>query len=868
VNNPPVFTPIPNQAILELSPLTLAAQAVDPDSPPARLIYSLDEPPPGATIDAQTGLVAWTPSESQGPSSYLIRVRATENDAAGLSSVFTFAIAVDEVNSPPRLSSLPNIEIVEGQTIAFTCAATDDDLPPQKLVYRIDAGAPSGAELDPNTGGFTWATRDDQGASTNSITIRVTDGGAPELGDSSTFSIIVRAQPKVVINEIMFHPAVAKAEFIELHNFSAVTAQDLSGWQLVGTGFTFPPGTVLEPGAFLAVARDRSVFQATYGPNLPVIGNYPEAIPPESATLSLRRPIATNAVDHTVVYQVIDEVTFDNRLPWPKAADGLGPSLQLVDPRQDNDRVGNWLAVQGLITNQPQTAIRMTNIWKYNQSGENLRTAWKETDYPDASWPAGAALLYVESAAMPAPKNTPLTLGPTTFYFRTRFQFNGNPDGASVRISTVLDDGAIFYLNGHDFFRLGMPTGTVASTTFANRTVSDAALEGPFTITVDSLRQGENVLAVEVHQINATSSDIVFGMSLDIIEVQRASYTPGMPNSVRAQLAPFPLLWINEVLPNNTQSIADLAGEREPWIELYHSGTNTLELTDFFLTDSYANLTRWPLPAKTSLGAGQFVLIWADGEDAEHSPTQWHANFRLNPAQGSVVLAQIRSGKPVVVDYLDYQAPQADQSIGSLPDGAPKWRTILGAPTPGAQNKPSSTNSPPVLDAIPDFMIRPGQTLAFKAAANDPDTEQVLTFSLAPGSPSGAQIDAQSGAFNWTPLNHQAPSTNALIIRVTDNGQPPLSDESAFAVIVQPALALIWVTRVTVINHSEFMLAWTAEPGQIYQVQAKDDLNQATWQNLGQPVLASSTEATFNDSIEPGQQRFYRVILVTTPNAP
>jgi hypothetical protein len=65
--------------------------------------------------------------------------------------------------------------------------------------------------------------------------------------------------------------------------------------------------------------------------------------------------------------------------------------------------------------------------------------------------------------------------------------------------------------------RIGMPGGAIGYDTMADRTVDDAVTEGPFSIPVGSLVQGDNVLAVEVHQKNPGSSDIVFGLTLDAI---------------------------------------------------------------------------------------------------------------------------------------------------------------------------------------------------------------------------------------------------------------------------------------------------------------------------------------------------------------
>jgi hypothetical protein len=207
--------------------------------------------------------------------------------------------------------------------------------------------------------------------------------------------------------------------------------------------------------------------------------------------------------------------------------------------------------------------VRIDDTWKYNQTGADLGTSWRAPGYNDASWPANVALFYVENAALPAPKNTPLTLGPTTFYFRKKFSFTGQPATTTLKLSTVIDDAAIVYLNGVEVLRLGMPSGDVSSSTFAARTVGDAAYEGPFVISSASLVSGENTLAVEVHQVNATSSDVVFGLTLEAESNAGAPYTPGAGNSVAASL-PLPLLWLNEVQPNNLTGPQDAAGDRDP----------------------------------------------------------------------------------------------------------------------------------------------------------------------------------------------------------------------------------------------------------------------------------------------------------------
>jgi hypothetical protein len=98
-----------------------------------------------------------------------------------------------------------------------------------------------------------------------------------------------------------------------------------------------------------------------------------------------------------------------------------------------------------------------------------------------------------------------------TYYFRTRFNFTGNPADVVLQLSPFVDDGAIFYLNGQLLYNLAVTDTPLNYNTPASRSVTEAVLEGPFSLPATNLIAGENVLAVEVHQVNSTSSDVVFG---------------------------------------------------------------------------------------------------------------------------------------------------------------------------------------------------------------------------------------------------------------------------------------------------------------------------------------------------------------------
>ncbi|PYK96358.1 MAG: hypothetical protein DME19_19965 [Verrucomicrobia bacterium] len=121
--------------------------------------------------------------------------------------------------------------------------------------------------------------------------------------------------------------------------------------------------------------------------------------------------------------------------------------------------------------------------------------------------------------ALPEPVRATLTVATnkTTFYFRAHFNFTSDPTTAKLKIRSIIDDGAVVYLNGSEVFRIGMPAGPVAASTPASRSVDAAAYEGPFDIPSTVLVSGDNVLAVEVHQTSPTSSDITMGVQLFVL---------------------------------------------------------------------------------------------------------------------------------------------------------------------------------------------------------------------------------------------------------------------------------------------------------------------------------------------------------------
>ena len=169
-----------------------------------------------------------------------------------------------------------------------------------------------------------------------------------------------------------------------------------------------------------------------------------------------------------------------------------------------------------------------------------------------------------------------------------------------------------------------------------------------------------------------------------------------------------------------------------------------------------------------------------------------------------------------------------------------------------------ASNNPPALTPIADQTLYALKTLRLTNSATDLDlAAQILTFSLEPGAPDGASIDATSGVLMWTPADWQV-GTNIITVRVTDNGLPNLNDAKSFAVNVLPRPVLETLGSAS----NTTALTWSAITGTTYRVQFKISLTDTSWVDLVPDVLATGATASATDTFATNDARFYRVIVV------
>ncbi len=510
----------------------------------------------------------------------------------------------------------------------------------------------------------------------------------------------------------MWNPAVTNAQYVELFNNSTNVTYDLSGWQFQGLSYTFPSGSLLPPLGFLVLAANAPAFAAAYGATNPVFDTFTDALSP-GQLLSLVQP---NGGTNLVVAQVL----FDDVLPWPSNANNPGVSLQLIDPRQDNWRAGNWATGQ---TNPPPVVPQWVEAAATGTASTSLLYIYLQS----------AGDVYLDDLQLVA--GTVPDVGANTL---SDGGFESGFPGSVWTVSPNLTGSVLSAAIKHSGNAALHVVSSAAGTTKASsiyQTISPAlTTNAPYTLSYWYL-QSTNGGPLTVRLSGSGIVDTV--NPAPPASLPSLLFTPDATNSVAASLPPFPPLWINEVEPDNLTGLTNSAGQHAPWLELYNPGTNSVALAGLCLSGNYASLTNWAFPSGATISPGQFLVVFADGQTNLSTLTELHAGFTLAGSAGSVALSRVYNSQPQVLDYVNYTNLPPNWSYGSLPDGQSFVRVQFFAPTPGASNNASGT--PPSsfipyntagsiytqsFDSLPD----PGATSVNTA---NPVTINGVTYSLA-----------------------------------------------------------------------------------------------------------------------------------------
>lgn len=311
--------------------------------------------------------------------------------------------------------------------------------------------------------------------------------------------------------------------------------------------------------------------------------------------------------------------------------------------------------------------IQYGDKWDFNDQNLNLGSLWRNRTYTYThnGWTlqdAGAnrgGLYGFESSSLPAPGiQTPLLNSSTaanhlTYYFRKEFEYNGSLEDVTITIDQIVDDGALYYLNGELLGGAGVPSNPNWKSE-ANRTVNNATEElGVVSrqIGAPMLRTGTNVIACEVHQTNDSSSDCVFGARVSLSAPAAAS------------------LVINEVLPGN-------AGNG--FVEIYNPTGAALNLNGWYLSDNAGDLTKFRIDQSIPVPSMGFASVG-------------FSESSLRVASPVVVYLTQPDGE-TIANAIDTAMPIDGRSLGRQPAGSSTW-FLYATPTRDAANQSGPTSA-------------------------------------------------------------------------------------------------------------------------------------------------------------------------------
>lgn len=511
---------------------------------------------------------------------------------------------------------------------------------------------------------------------------------------------------QVVISEIMYHPPGTLPEYIEVYNVTA-TPFDMAQWQLRdAVTYDFPAFSAGDPMRTFLKPFERILLAGTDAATLRAAYNIPASVrifgPWTGALDNAGERITLNDKNGVILCTV----AYNDRGKWPPSADGAGHTLVLKNPDRRIDDFHNWTASSkrlGSPGSEPPAAaetpvaspevnlnaglpfVNYGDNWRLNDKNIDLGTAWRAAAFDDSSWTNGPGLFGFETAPLPAPGiRTPfVNSGQLTYYARTRFVYNGSLSGITISIDQILDDGAVYYLNGQELGRSGIAAGAVTFTTVANRTTGDAIEElNVITVPGTTLVNGTNVLAAEIHQVNTTSSDVVFGARLKIS-------TPTQPSLI-----------INEVLPGSTGN---------GFVEIFNPRTTNINLRNHYVTDNPANLTKFRVLTDVIVPAGGLASLgFAESGLAVASPVKVY----LVAPDGLTAISAI-----------DTVMPLDGRSIGRKPTGSASWYLFVD-PTRNAPNASQSGLAASV--RVNEVHFSPTNTVDWVELHNDSDASAAL----------------------------------------------------------------------------------------------------------------------------------------------
>lgn len=381
--------------------------------------------------------------------------------------------------------------------------------------------------------------------------------------------------------------------------------------------------------------------------------------------------------------------------------------------------------------------------WNYYDRGSIHDENWKSLDYDVSMWDN----YYSPFGYGDVGKNgyndwwTSLYYGPDsenkipTYYFRKNFDLSSIDENKKYYLRCYVDDGVVAYVNGTEIGRYNMRDGETSYDQYSTNYVGSTAAYNVFEIDKSLLNIGQNVVAVEVHNTSANSSDIYWDAELvkitdtsndnpylceeetfnlsEMLSVGNYNITAvydkvDMENEIATPVR------VNEISANNTMYVNTDYWKKDDWVELYNSTDEPIDIAGMYLSDDETMPQKFHIPSndeqQTIIEPHGHLVVWASKRANVAEPI--HTNFKLGNNNGEAVTLTSEDGS--WSSSLSYVAHTGIESVGRYPDGGKDVYHMM-RPTIGKTNS-MTTNS--------EYL--------YSFSVPEPDT-QIFTLSLSEG---------------------------------------------------------------------------------------------------------------------------------------
>jgi hypothetical protein len=365
VNVPPTLPTVSTQTVNELTLLTVTDTATNSNIHSTNSGYALVSPPSGMVISS-SGIITWTPTQIQSPSTNTIAVIVTNSNPYDLinpqlTATNTFKVVVKEVNVPATLPTIATQTVNELTLLTVTNGATNANI--HATIFGYTLVSPPSNMVISASGIVTWTPAQAQSPSTNIITTIVTNTDAydlvnPHLTATNFFTVIVKEVNQAPILGVV---GIQTATLLQLFTLSnSATEPNIhstnAGYLLVSP----PAGASISTSGVITWTPAPSQTLTTNTLTTIVTNNNPYDLvtPHLSATNNFSVVVLPNLTRTNITMVAVGGSTL--ALTWP--ADHTGWKVQGQTNALTKGLGTNWATLPGsATTNQVNVPITKTN---------------------------------------------------------------------------------------------------------------------------------------------------------------------------------------------------------------------------------------------------------------------------------------------------------------------------------------------------------------------------------------------------------------------------------------------------------------------------------------------------------------------------